>query len=189
MPMQTIEAPPAAALATYSFRRSILEPEKTYTLYPDRLEVGAQGEPPRHYPLDQVDTVHLKYERTKQRAYFQCFIHTRTGDRVSLRHVHWGGLAKFDDRRESYTPFVRAVLQALAGRPGVTFKAGSLLNFIAALIGIPAFAVLAGLAFSIGSTAPGLFALFMLLLCIPVLRRSRPRSVDPLNPPVSVLPL
>lgn len=189
MPMQTIEAPPATALASYSFRRSILEPEKTYTLYPDRLEVAAEGEPAQRYPLDQVDTVHLKYERTKQRAYFQCFIHTRSGDRVSLRHVHWGGVANFQDRRESYTPFVRAVLRALASRPGVTFKAGSLLNFITAIIGIPAFAVLAGLAFSIGSTAPGLFALFMLLLCIPVLRRSRPRSVDPLNPPASVLPL
>lgn len=187
MPMQTA-APPSTALATYSFRRSILEPEKTYTLYPDRLEVGAEGEPAQRYPLDQVDTVHLKYDRTKQRAYFQCFIHTRSGDRISLRHVHWGGLAIFKDRRETYTPFVRAVLRALAGRPGVTFKAGSLLNFIVALVGIPAFAVLAGLAFSIGLTVPGLFALFMLLLCIPVLRRSRPRAVDPQNPPAALLP-
>ncbi|HEV3049966.1 MAG TPA: hypothetical protein VGX50_06645 [Longimicrobium sp.] len=187
--MQTIEAPPAAALASYSFRRGILEPEKTYTLYPDRLEIAAEGQRTEHYPLDHVDTVHLKYERTKQRAYFQCFIHTRQGHRISLRHVHWGGIARFEDRRESYTPFVRAVLQALAGRPGVRFKAGSMLNFIAAILGIPAFAALALLAFSLGSTAPGVFALFMLLLCIPVLRRSRPRSVDPLNPPASVLPL
>jgi|GEM_PF-3516797 len=186
--MQTTAAPPAAALATYSFRRSILEKERTYTLYPDRLEVTGEDTPPRSYPLDQVRTVHLSYNRTRQRGYFQCFIHT-TGDRISLRHVHWGGIAVFQDRRESYTPFVRALLLALAQRPGVRFKAGSIVSFITAVVAIPLFAVLAWLAFSIGVPAAGVFALFMLLICVPMVHRARPRALDPRDPPAALLPV
>lgn len=184
----TISAPAATApLASYSFRRSILEREKTYTLYPDRLEVAAYGEQPQVYPLDQVDGVHLKFDRTKQRAYFQCLIDT-SGGRVSLRHVHWAGVADFDDRRATYTPFVRALLLALANRPGVSFRGGSLLSFVTAIVALPLLAALGVLAFTMGRMVLAGFAAFMAFICLSVLRRSRPRSFDPRDPPATLLP-
>ena len=183
----TIAAPAAAALASYSFRRSILEPEKTYTLYADRLEVAAVGEPPRVYPLEQVAGVHLKFDRTRQRGYFQCVIHTAADD-VSLRHVHWAGVANFHDRRETYTPFVRALLLALSTRPGVLYRAGSLLSFVTAIIGLPLFVVLGVAALAMGRTVSAALAGLMMFICLSLLRRARPRSFDPRNPPAVLLP-
>jgi hypothetical protein len=184
----SIAAPAAAApIASYSFRRSILEPEKTYTLYADRVEVAADGERPRVYPLDQVEGVHLKFDRTKQRAYFQCLVHT-AGGRVSLRHVHFAGIANFDDRRATYTPFVRALLLALAQRPGVHFRAGSLLNFVTALVALPLLAVLGVVALTMDRMAPAAFAAFLAFICVSVLRRSLPRGFDPRDPPAALLP-
>lgn len=185
--MTTLAAPSSAAVVRYSFRRSILESEKTYTLYPDRLEVTAEGEPARVHPLDQVETVHLKYDRTKQRAYFQCFIHTRT-DRIALRHVHWGGPMIFQDRRETYTPFVRALLLALADRQRVHFKAGSLLNFVTALVGLPLMLALGLMALAAGLWPATALAALMVFVCLSILPRSRPRSFDPRDPPAALLP-
>lgn len=183
----SIAAPAAASLASYSFRRSILEREKTYTLYPDRLEVAAEGETPRVYPLDRVDEVHLKFERTKQRGYFNCSIHTADG-KVSLRHVHWAGVANFDDRRETYTPFVRALLQALANRPGVYFHAGSLLNFLTAIVGLPLVVALGLAALAADRMAGVGLAALLAFMCVSLLPRSRPRRFDPHDPPAALLP-
>lgn len=186
--METTAAPPSACLARYAFRKSILESEKTYALYPDRLEIQAEGEPPEVHPLADVETVHLKFERTRQRGYFQCFIHAR-GGRIMLRHVHWGGIGSFQDRRETYTPFVRALLRALAQVPGVRFKAGSLLNFASAIIGLPLMLILGVLTLVAGLWPATALAALMVFVCASVLRRSRPRAVDPLNPPEDVLPM
>jgi hypothetical protein len=187
----TIAAPavPSPAVAQYAFRRSILESEKTYTLYPDRLEVQAEGTAqPEVYRLAQVDKVHLKYDRTKQRSYYSCFIHTPR-EKVVLRHLHFAGIARFQDQRETYTPFVRAVLQAVAQQnPRATLKAGSLANFIMCIILLP-FVVGGGiLAYTMGSLGGALGMAFLALMCIGVIPRSRPRTVDPANPPSNVLP-
>lgn len=186
----TMTAPAAApaSVAQYSFRRSILESEKTYTLYPDRLEIQGEGSPPEVHALAQVEKVHLKYDRTKQRSYYNCFIHT-AGRRVALRHVHFAGIARFEDRRETYTPFVRALLQAVAQQnPRATLKSGSLVNFIMCIVFLPVVVGVGVLAWSLGSWAGALTMAFFALLCLSMIPRSRPRIVDPANPPANVLP-
>ena len=169
-------------LARYSFRRSALEQMRTYTLYPDRLEVDGVI-----YPLDEVQRVHLKYEHTKQREYYQCFVHTRRG-RIDLRHVHWQAFAKFEDRRATYTPFVRALLAETARRPHVHYRAGSMANFVGAIVGIPVMGFLVYLCIVLGQIALAGFAGFMLVLCLLMLKPSRPRRLDPLAPPADLLP-
>jgi hypothetical protein len=187
----TIAAPavPSTAIAQYAFRRSILESEQTYTLYPDRLEIQAEGTvQPEVYRLAQVDKVHLKYDRSKQRSYYSCFIHTPR-KKVALRHVHFAGIARFEDRRDTYTPFVRAVLQAVAQQnPRATLKAGSLVNFIMCIVLLPALVGVGVLAYTLGSWAGALTMAFFALMCIGMIPRSRPRTVDPANPPSNVLP-
>lgn len=173
--------------AQYSFRRSVLEQELTYTLHPDRLVVEGAGLPPQSYPLSDVRKVHLKYEHTKQRAYYQCFIHLTRG-RIALRHVHYVSFAKFEDRRTTYTPFVKALLAAVAGVPGVQFKAGSMANFIGAIIGVPLMAGLAWLCISLGRFVLASVAATMAFIALLMIGRSRPRRVDPLAPPDDLLP-
>ena len=186
----TIAAPAVSspAIAQYAFRRSILESERTYTLYPDRLEIRYEGAQPEVYRLAQVDKVHLKYDRSKQRSYYSCFIHT-PGNKVALRHVHFAGIARFEDRRDTYTPFVRAVLQAVAEQnPRATLKAGSLGNFIMCIILLPFLVGVGFLAYTLDSWGGVLTMAFFALMCIGMIPRSRPRTVDPANPPSNVLP-
>jgi hypothetical protein len=173
--------------AHYSFRRSALEQTRTYTLHPDRLVVEGGDLAQQTYPLADVRKVHLKYEHTKQREYYQCFVHTTRG-RIDLRHVDYLSFGKFEDRRAAYTPFVKALLAALAPVPGVQFKAGSMVNFLAAIIGVPLMAALAWLCFSLGRFALALFAAFIGGIALLMVPRSRPRKLDPLAPPADLLP-
>lgn len=185
--MQTIAAP-AAALASHSFRRSILEKENTYTLYPDRLEIEGEESPREVHALAQVEKVHLKYDRSKQRAYYNCYIHTPQR-KIALRHVHWGGIARFEDRSATYTPFVRALLTAVAQQnPRATLKAGSLANFILGIILLPLLAGVGVLAYTLGSWGGALGMAFLAMMCVGMIPRSRPRAVDPANPPENLLP-
>ena len=179
---------PDPPLARYAFRRSVLEQEVTYTLYGDRLVIeGGSALGPRFHLLSDVRAVRLRYEHSKQREYYQCFIHTKR-HRISLRHVHWRGVMDFEDRRATYTPFVKALLAALAPYPGVQFRAGSMANFIGAMIGAPIMAGLLWLCASLGRIGPAILAGFMLGLCLLMLGPSRPRRFDPLAPPADVLP-
>jgi predicted ester cyclase len=179
---------PDPPLAQYAFRRSVLEQQVTYTLYGDRLVL--ENGPllgPRFHLLSDVRAVRLRYEHTKQREYYECFIHTKR-QRIALRHVHWHGPMKFEDRRATYTPFVKALLRELAKYPGVQFRAGSMANFIGAIVGAPVMAGLLILCASLGKIAPAVLAGFMLGLCLLMLGPSRPRRFDPFAPPEDVLP-
>src|SRR6185295_17577891 len=174
-------------LARYTFRRSVLEKERSYSLYGDRLVVEGPELAPQTIALRDVRAVHLKYERTKQRGYYQCFIRTRSG-RIALRHLHWESMGQFTDRRATYTPFVKALLRQVANVPGVQFKAGSLTNFIGAIVGAPAMAFLGIVALNLGKPGMAVFAGFMMILCLVMLLPSQPRRLDPLAPPEDLLP-
>jgi hypothetical protein len=171
----------------YTFRRSVLEQDRTYSLQPDRIVSEGDGLPPQSYLFTEVRKVHLKYEHTKQREYYQCFIHTTRG-RIALRHLHYVGFAKFEDRRATYVPFVKALLAALANVPGVQFRGGSMANFIGAVIGTPVMAGLAWLCFSLGRLGLALVAAAMGGLALMMIAPSRPRRFEPLAPPEDLLP-
>ena len=179
---------PDPPLARYAFRRSVLEKEITYTVYGDRLVIEngpllGQG----FHLLSDVRAVRLKYEHSKQREYYQCFIQTKR-QRIFLRHLHWRGVMDFEDRRASYTPFVKTLLRELAPYPGIQFRAGSMANFIGAIVGAPVMAGLLVLCATLGRTGSAVFAGLMLGLCLLMIGPSRPRRFDPLAPPEDVLP-
>ncbi len=171
----------------YTFRRSVLEQDRTYSLYPDGIVVEGGDMTPRTYLWEEIRRVHLKYEHTKQREYYQCFLHTRRG-RIDLRHVDWQSFGRFQDRRATYTPFVRALLAELARVPGVRFKAGSTANFIGAIVGAPVMAGLMWLCVSLGRYGLAIFAAAMGGLAVFMIGPSRPRRFDPLAPPADLLP-
>ncbi len=186
----TMTAPAAAtdALAQHSFRSGIHDTETTYTLYPDRLEITREGAAPAVHDLSQVRRVHLKYERSSSRTYYRCLIDSPQRRRLHILSMHWGGIAKIEDRRETYTAFVRALLMAVSRNPGVQLKAGSIPNFIAALVFTPVVALLAAAAAMVKSWWIALGLGFLTLTCLSMIPRTRPRTIDPLNPPANVLP-
>lgn len=164
----------------------MLEQARRYSLYADRI--GIDGDlAPQVYYFGEVERVRLKYERTKQRAYYQCLIDTKRGT-ISLRHLSWKGIGDFEDLRAEYTPFVRALLAQIATRQGVQFRAGSMANFIAAIIGAPLMAILLIVAAHFGRTGSAILAGLMLAISLLMIGPSRPRRFDPLAPPADVLP-
>lgn len=101
---------------------------------------------------------------------------------------HWGGIGNVQDRGDTHTPFVRALLMAVSRNPGVQLRAGSIPNVVAALVFTPVLALLAMAAVMMESwwIAPGLGALA--LTCLVMIHRTRPRTVDPASPPANLLP-
>lgn len=184
----TTHAPTAPALARHSVRQGLLEPEKTYTLYPDRLMVECEGRPPELHDLSAVRRVHLSYDRSKQREYYHCQVETDRG-RVRLRHVHFAGPLNFEDRRATYTPFVLNLLQQLERYPGVRMTSGSWFGFVFLLLLIPFIGAAMWFAASIGRW--GYFAVFalMMLVLLANLGRARPRTFAPAQPPRGLIPM
>jgi len=80
------------------------------------------------------------------------------------------------------------LLRELAPYPGVQFRAGSMANFIGAIVGAPIMAGLLVLCAVLGRIGSAILAGFMLGICLLMLRPSRPRRFDPLAPPEDVLP-
>ena len=174
-------------LAQYSFRRSVLEQERTYSVYPGWLVVEGPDLARQTLPLSDVRAVRLKYEHTKQREYYQCYLHLKDR-KIVLRHVHWANFGAFQDRRETYTPFVKTLLAQLAAYPNVRFQAGSLVNFGCAILGVPLMAFLGYLALNHGSKTSAILAGIMLAICLLMIGPSRPQKLDPLAPPANLLP-
>lgn len=67
-------------------------------------------------------------------------------------------------------------------------KAGSLFNYVMCIIFLPLLAGVGVLAFTLNWWAGALGLAFLALVCISMIPRSRPRTVDPANPPANVLP-
>ncbi|HYH78607.1 MAG TPA: hypothetical protein VEX86_02395, partial [Longimicrobium sp.] len=135
----------------------------------------------------RVRRVHLKYNHTKQRAYYECHIRFDRW-KLFLRHVHWGGPGTFDDRSATYTPFVRALLHQLGQYPHVEMKAGSMVNFIGAIVGVPLFLALGALTISMERWVSTGLAGLMLVICLLSISRSRPRRFTGDTPPADLLP-
>jgi len=179
-------APTTPAIARHSVRQGLMEPEKTYSLYPDRLVVEAEGRPPEIHEIGTLRRVHLTYDRSKQREYYHCRIDTERG-KVRLRHVHFAGPLNFEDRRATYTPFVLALLQQVDGR-GVRMTSGSWVSFVFVLLLTPFIVGLGYFAYSIGRWGILLAVGVMLLAVISIVGRLRPRTFTAAAPPRGLLP-
>ena len=103
--------------------------ERTYELSATHLTVSEPVASARRIPLSEIEEVALSYMGTGQgRTY--CNIKTRRHGTIHIRSHHFAGLGAFEDRHESFDPFLSALCRAVAEKnPKATFHSGSWLYF------------------------------------------------------------
>ncbi|HXN85380.1 MAG TPA: hypothetical protein VN867_04880, partial [Candidatus Binataceae bacterium] len=111
--MTNASTPPLAPALTYSFRRSIYVPERTYRLGPGSLDWQ-----------DERDKGSLKFaDVSRVRVYaipssifptLRCVLRSRTGQTVVLDATHYRGFNSTEDRSASYLPFARELVARIA---------------------------------------------------------------------------
>jgi hypothetical protein len=176
-------------IATHAFRRSVLEPERWFSLHPEELVVFSAGQDAKRIPLTAIRKVHLRFHRTKQRGYHQCRITLENGQTVFLQDMHWAGFGQFEAHGATYTAFVRALHEALLPhRDRVQFKSGSLTTFILTLLMAPVVGGALVLALMAAFWVAALGLAVVLLTLLSLLPSARPRSYPPETPPADLLP-
>lgn len=181
-----VQTPP---IAQFSFRRSILESEKRFRLFPTAIAVDDENREPFWVPLSGIHDVHLRLFRTRNRDYYQCRIRSSQAPDVFLQHVHFRAPLVFEDRRGAYTPFVRALLAALAPHAGrVRLHSGSFGTFIGSILATVVMAAILGVALLLQWWLVSVLAAIVLWRVATLIGRSRPRHFTPDAPPPGLLP-
>jgi hypothetical protein len=183
-------------IAEYSFRRSLLESERQFRLYPDFIVVESEKAGRRRVPLDCIQEVNLLRHCTRQRDYYQCRLRTDTGGEVFLQHLHVRGILDFEDRSSAYVAFVRALLSVLARNARrVEFRSGSAADFTAVLLYLVFVTLLVLGLVANAVLLPTIPAWLMLPVGVYLIWRwgarlgpALPRNFHPAAPPPSVLP-
>lgn len=180
----------------YSVRRHAFENERRWSLDDTGLAWQAEDASGR---LDyaSIAAIRLVYGATRADfTRFLCHVTGRTGA-YTIVSTHFNSPGSFSDRRDTYVPFVRALIaRASAANPQCRFFAGvspaqfwgtTLLLFVS--LAILAIAVL-------GLGVPALWYLYLkiavLVVLVPVafvwIKRNRPRRFQPSAIPADVLP-
>ncbi len=186
-------------LATYSFGMSVLVEEHHYVLTHNRLIwlVGDKTKP-EQIALKDIIELKLKYAPSRyQLARCSARLVKREGGSIDILSSHYAGFADFEDRTETYEPFIRALGSALAKEnPAAKFPRGYersslLLGAMLGMTGLAFVAMLLPVVFAVGLPAIiplGLLILFSGPAAAAEIRRNWPGAYDPHDIPGDLLP-
>jgi len=185
---------------SYSFRSSVLDGEKTYSLGKEGITISADGSTTDHIPYQDVQSLNVQFNGSMNNvSRYRCVLRT-TKKKVALTNAHYVSLGNFESRDSEYSRFLAELHVRLSPfADQIRFTQGSAAMFISALIFIivmPPLALLAlYLVFVKGesmtfSARSALFAMpiFLALITIPVLRKGRPRPYNGKTVPPAYLP-
>lgn len=181
-------------------RNSMFGAERTYRLTPEALCWTETGKSDGRLAYADARAMQLiSYASPIGRA-LQCKVTSAAGDRALLRSAHYLSLGAFEDRTDSYGPFVRELARRIhKTNPGATFVAGStglwILWLAVGLLWVGVIALLAAALFETVFDAPllGSFAvaLGVCAVCLPLIwrevRSGGSTRFDPLAPPEALL--
>ncbi len=181
---------------TYVNRISLLDRERVFQLGPDAIAWHDRGEAKKIYYRDVIGVRLIKYPSFGG-DHSQCTLHSGSNGKIVLRSHAYIRLGSFDDRTDSYLPFVRALFRRIhAANPAASFRAGNTglwvvwIILLALGLGILFLVVLE----LIGGATPAkgvTGAVVALLIFIPgawrIARRGKGTSFDPEDPPSAVL--
>lgn len=184
----------------YSVRNGIFGGERAYRLTPDALCWTESGTNDGRLAYADTRAMQLiSYASPIGRA-LQCKLTSETGGRVLLRSAHYLSLGNFEDRTDSYRPFVCELTKRIdAANPKADFIAGStglwIMWIAVGLLWVGVIALLAAALFEsifdaslLGSFA---VALGVCAACLPLLwrevRSGGRQRFDALAPPEELL--
>lgn len=183
---------------TYQFRENALTPLNTLSLHDDGLASLCNERSQLHAYAD-VKSVRLKYDPTRvQTNRYLMDVEFANAPKLRVTNSSYEGFAYFKDQSDSFRGFVESFHQALAdNNVNAQYLAGAnSFSYIASLL--CTFFVLGILVFaSIYMLLTGMFLIVLIKLILIViylpavfryLKANRPRSYQPNNIPVSLLP-
>lgn len=192
-----MSAPPPLSIA-HTVRASALEEQKTWKIIGDTLWICIEGKPDTPIPLRAILKLRLSYDPGRiERNLFRCHLYNTGGKCAAIPSCHYGGIASFEDRAESYTPFVRTLIHRLASvNPRCEFVAGiSRLRWWAnAAFLTVAFGFLLLILIMLYTAIGPLVIIKLLLIAflVPTLirwfSRNRPKTFSPQSIPENILP-
>lgn len=121
-----MSAPPPLSIA-HTVRVSALEPEKTWRLDGDTLWMCVEGQQDIPFPLAAIRRLRLSFDPSRfQRGLFRCHLYNTGGKCAAIQNGHFKGFASFEERTETYLPFVRALISRLVSvNPRCEFIGGT----------------------------------------------------------------
>jgi hypothetical protein len=181
----------------YSVRRSALEKQRVWRVDRSGLSWSYEGHQ-GHFDFKEITAIRLEWAASRaDHNRYACYVRRFNGWTETIVSTHYAGPMQFVDQRETYSPFVMALLSSAAGaNPACTFHAGaSLLSYAGSFLILgTSLLLLAAVALSIGIPLTGLIVakLIVLAFLVPLglnwLRKNRPRQFSPPGVPPDVIP-
>lgn len=181
---------------THTVRNSLIDRERTFSLGTGALqwkEAGGRGE----LRYAAVRRMRLIAYPSTGGEHCQCTLSAGRGRKVKLRSHHYSSLGAFEDRTDTYAPFVRELSRRIAAAaPDARFLAGStgmwfvwlgLFATVAMVVALLLLALLGGGAQEAGVVAPLVALTFAVPAGWKVLRRGKAAEFDPADPPADLL--
>jgi len=181
---------------THTVRNSLIDKERTFALRSDAVHWSDAGGQGQMAYADVQDMRMISYPSTGGEC-CQCTLRDRSGNKVKLRSQHYRSLNNFENRSDTYAPFVRALAQRIAQRaPKAEFIAGStvmwivwlILGVLCALVGV---LVVTSLIDGMPPLGAGIMAVAICLAAMPVawrkIKEGRANTFDPASPPRDLL--
>lgn len=192
------------AATTYRVRASALEHPGAWRLLPDALELtGGPGAEPglvQRFAYRDMVQVRLSYRPSRfDTGRYACGLALRSGQHLTIVSTHYAGVASFEDRAASYTPFVRELIGRIAAaNPQARFRGGrhpaaylAEHGFLLAMIVVLLLVLLEVGVLPFGDIV--MVKLGIVLATLPLAfvyaRRNWPRTFDPRAIPADVLPM
>jgi hypothetical protein len=121
-----MSTPPPLSIS-HTVRASALESQKTWRIDGDKLWICNEGQPELALPLNSILKLRLSYDPSRiEPNLYRCRLYNRIGKCATIQNCHYQGIASFEDRTESYLPFVHALISRLASvNPHCQFISGT----------------------------------------------------------------
>jgi hypothetical protein len=100
--------------------------ERVWRVEPDALVSRSASGRERAIPWREIVSVRLCHEPARKRPWrYVCELQPKHSRKIVIDNAHYAGEGVYQDRSETYTPFVRAIVQRLAAtKPGTRVLIG-----------------------------------------------------------------
>lgn len=180
----------------HEVRNSLADATRAFRLEPDAVS-WREGDRQERLLYSEIASLHLSSYSDLQELQRQCTLTDRAGKTLKIRSHHYVSLGNFEDRTATYAPFIRALIDRLAGEGSpVAFEQGSRIMglvwtaiFWLSAIMIVGFVALlfSGDGFSLGALVPIAILLGFVAFSRVMMGQSKAGSFDPKSPSSDLL--